>query len=955
MDRQSVLLEREPELALIAELVELAQSRTGCVLAIEGPAGIGKTALLRVAEERASKAGFRVLSARGGELERELAFGVVRQLLESAVASLPPGRQDEVLAGAAALARRPLGLAPTDDEEQLDSGAALHGLYWLMVNLSDDRPTLLVIDDLQWCDTESLSWLVYMGRRLRQLPLLVSVAVRVGEGVDVPEGRGLFGLLLDEPVTRSARPRPLGPGAVTTLVRQTFGAGAEEGFSRACLALTAGNPFAVGALLAAVRDEGLVPTAASTDRLERLGAAAIADAALVRIARLGRDAGVIAQAIAVLGAGARLHDAAVLAEVSEPDAGAAADALRRVGILRGSVELEFDHPLLRAAVYRDIPMSSRAVLHKRAAQLLAGRSADGESVVAQLLASEPAGDHWVVEQLVRAARRAAVAGAPTAASIYLERAWREPPVAELRTRILHELAVSETAAGSLGAEAHFRKALELADSAQERVRVALDLALLLSHSNRPGVGVDVLAGALDGLGDADRELGLLGESALCGIALLDLGTLARASERLARQPPVSGVSPGERALLATRSIESVMSGESADATAATALAALADGRLLAEVTADSQLFYLAGNALVLTDRLAQAREALDAAVVDAGRRGSVMGFVLATCWRANALLKAGSVRDAEADARASIEAASQAGLQMLAHFALAFLLDALLELGRADEAQGELSQSGLTGELPNLHHYTTLLDSRGRVRMARDDLQGGLSDFLECGRRQLAWGFPNPAPMAWRSNAARAHARIGSIGDPAELAREELTLARKFGANRPIAVALRALAAVGQPEARCERLREAERVVRDTDARLEHAHALVELGAELRRGNQRREARAVLLAGLSAADRCGTIALSTHALEELAASGARPRRMQLSGVAALTASERRVAQMAARGATNPEIAQALFVTRATVESHLHAAYRKLSISSRNELAGELEPGDPLCGSPGREG
>jgi DNA-binding CsgD family transcriptional regulator len=199
--------------------------------------------------------------------------------------------------------------------------------------------------------------------------------------------------------------------------------------------------------------------------------------------------------------------------------------------------------------------------------------------------------------------------------------------------------------------------------------------------------------------------------------------------------------------------------------------------------------------------------------------------------------------------------------------------------------------------------------------------------------------------MAWRSNAARALARLGSPHEAHELAQEELALARKFGAPRPISVALRALAAVAA-DGRDERLREAERVVRDTDARLEHAHVLVELGAELRRGNQRSAGREILRAGLDASDECGAVALSALARDEIAATGARPRRVQASGAAALTASERRVAQMAAGGASNPAIAQALFVTRATVESHLHSAYRKLDISSRHELAGALERVEP---------
>lgn len=938
------MLEREAELALVGETVELARSGHGCVLAIEGAAGIGKTALLRAADRHAQDAGLRVLRARGGELERDLAFGVVRQLLETLIVSLPAPRRAELLAGAAALARWPLGLAEADEGASVDPAAAVHGLYWLIANLSDERPVVLAVDDLQWCDTESLSWLVYLGRRLDRLGVLLALAVRSGDAAErhLPE---LYGELLAAPATRHARPGPLGPDAIATIIRETFGSDPDDEVVDVCLALTGGNPLAILALLGAARDDGLGLTTGVLDRLERLGGTAIANAVLLRISRLGRDASAIAQAVAVLGRRARLHETALLAEVSEPAARTAADRLRRVGILQETAELEFDHPLTRAAVYGDIPASRRAQLHRHAARLLAELPAESEVIAAQLLVSEPAADPWVVEELRRAARHAALAGGPRAASRYLGRAWLEPPPPAHRFSVVHELAAAETAAGSPGAEEHFRIALELAPSAEYRVQVALELAVLLSHSNQPGLGADVLAKALDGLEDAERELSLLGESALCGIGLLNLETRARASDRLARLPRVSGASPGERALLATRSILSVMSGASADATAAEALAALADGQLLAEVTADSQLVYLATNALVLSDRLAAARGALDAAVADARRRGSVMGFVLATCWRANAFLKSGLVSDAEADARASMEAATQAGLQMLAHFALAFLLDALLELGRGDDAESELQQSGLTGELPNLHHYTTLLDTRGRLRLARGDPERGLADFLECGRRQIAWGYPNPAPMAWRSNAARASARLGSSADPTELAGEELALARQFGAPRPIAVALRALAVVGDREGRCDRLQEAERVVRDSDARLEHAHALVALGAELRRRNERSEAREVLREGLAAADRCGALALSESALDELAAIGAKRPAAHLSGVAALTASERRVAHMAADGASNPEIAQALFITRATVESHLHAAYGKLGLTSRQELPRALERDD----------
>ena len=129
---------------------------------------------------------------------------------------------------------------------------------------------------------------------------------------------------------------------------------------------------------------------------------------------------------------------------------------------------------------------------------------------------------------------------------------------------------------------------------------------------------------------------------------------------------------------------------------------------------------------------------------------------------------------------------------------------------------------------------------------------------------------------------------------------------------------------------------------RGSPARLEHARAQVELGAALRRANQRTAAREPLREGLDGARRCGATRLAERAAAELRAAGARPRNEVLTGPAALTASERRTAEMAAAGLSNPEIAQALFVTVKTVEGHLSGAYRKLDVRSRAELPRALQ-------------
>jgi DNA-binding NarL/FixJ family response regulator len=143
-----------------------------------------------------------------------------------------------------------------------------------------------------------------------------------------------------------------------------------------------------------------------------------------------------------------------------------------------------------------------------------------------------------------------------------------------------------------------------------------------------------------------------------------------------------------------------------------------------------------------------------------------------------------------------------------------------------------------------------------------------------------------------------------------------------------------------------ELLAEAAAVLEGSPARLEYARALADFGAALRRAGRRSDARDPLRQALDLADACGARPLAERARQELRAAGGRPRRPRISGAGALTASERRIAGMAVDGLSNPEIAQALFVTKKTVEAHLGSAYRKLSIHSRAELAAALRsPGD----------
>jgi DNA-binding CsgD family transcriptional regulator len=232
-----------------------------------------------------------------------------------------------------------------------------------------------------------------------------------------------------------------------------------------------------------------------------------------------------------------------------------------------------------------------------------------------------------------------------------------------------------------------------------------------------------------------------------------------------------------------------------------------------------------------------------------------------------------------------------------------------------------------------------VLNARARLRLAQGDARAALADLVAVGRRQAAMREPNPATLDWRSRTAFAYAALGRRPAALAIAREELQLARRFGAPRAIGIALRTVGAIADE---LERLEEAVEVLGASPARLEHAYALADLGVALRHRRRVVEAREPLRQALDLAIGCGAEPLAGRARTELAIAGARPRREQLSGVEALTANERRVATMAAGGRSNREIAQALYVSHKTVEKHLTAAYRKLGVGGRDELATALE-------------
>ena len=391
------LLEREADVSAIQSVVAAAAAGAGRMIAIEGRAGAGKTRLVVEARAHATAAGFEVLVARSGELEHEFAYGVVRQLFEPFLASLPVAERDELLSGTAALAERLFDDGELTGATSVDVPfAILNGLYWLATNIASRRPLALVADDLHWADSPTLRWLGFLARRLERQPMLVVLGLRPPEQ---SLERDLLMELVSDPAAVVIRPSALSQEAVAAIVEEEFGLAPDPEFAAACHTATGGNPLFARALVSALHGEAVAPRAANAARVREIGPEPVSRAVSLRLSRLPEESRRFARAAAVLGDGSDLDDVAALAGIDDRDlASLAASSLARVDLLRVSAPMvEFAHPVVRTAIYRSIEPAERLSAHRRAAELLDAARAEPERVAAHLDLLPPAADPFAVE------------------------------------------------------------------------------------------------------------------------------------------------------------------------------------------------------------------------------------------------------------------------------------------------------------------------------------------------------------------------------------------------------------------------------------------------------------------------------------------------------------------------------------------------------------------------------
>ena len=925
------LLDRDVELAELDRRLAEARAGSGRVIVVEGPAGIGKSSLLTAVGRTAQTDGATALRARCSPLEQHAAWGMARQLFEP-LRARPDW--DELTVGAAGLAERVL--AP-EAEQPVLAGDAMHaavrGLVWLVSNLGERIPSVLVIDDVHWADAPSLRWLALLARSLGELRVGVVCAVRSGEPPGAPE---LLAELLASAPEPPVRPRALGPAATETLVRERLPA-ASAGFAHACHAVTGGNPFLLGALLTQLVADAVAPDDEAAARLGAFGSEQVARVIERQLARLPDGAGSLASAVAVLGPGAALRQAAGLAHLERAEAVRAADALRAAGLLEDGPGLTLAHPLIAGTLYTSLPPGERALRHADAAALLADERADPERIGLHLLRTEPAGEAATVATLRDAAKRASTRGAPQSAAAYLRRAVAEAPASAAEDADVRlELGLALAAYMQPEAFDLLHEAVAAAIPLQ-RGAIALSGARALGLSGRFDSAFELCRQALEHAEAYPPELRERLEAEFICNAWLNAPTSEEA-RRYARERPNGPSALGLWRVAAAGA--AAFGNRSAAKTQALLRPVLEQGVLAAE--RGSLLWSHTTLMLIIDDELGTALALCGELIGIARPRGWLMALTHGSMFRAMALVRAGEIRDAEADARLAFEYKLPVAPALAMLWCLSFLIDALVEaddLAGADAVLTAARQQAAppAGALPAL----LLLQGRARLRLAQHRAEDALADARAAAARADELGLRHPVFASWRAEAAEALITLGETTEAHRLAREQLELSEQLGTPGARGSALRVLAhTVPEPIPYLERAVE---MLANSPARLEHTRALVALGAALRRANRRAEARAPLRRALEQADKSGMLLLARRAREELNAIGARPRRSAVSGPGALTPAEHRVARLAARGHGNRAIAERLYVTQRTVETHLTHAFQKLDIHSRAELAAALEP------------
>jgi DNA-binding CsgD family transcriptional regulator len=953
---------RRPELSLLDAALDELDRRRAQAIEIVGAAGIGKTRLLAELAARADARGHIVVGGAGADLERDLPFWVFVDALDEYLAGVEPRRlanlEEDVRVELAQIfpSLRELGRG--------GSAGILHERYRtnravreLLERLAATKPLVLILDDFHWADPASVDLAASLLHRPPAVGVLLVLASRPNHSS--PRLHSATGQALRAGQLTRIELEPLtGDEAAVMLGRESSDAEAAVLYEE-----SGGNPFYLEQLARASAGAARGAPRAQVSVSELRVPATVVAALSEELALLSADSRRVLQGASIAGDPFEPELAAAASDVGEPEAMDAIDELLSADLIRlTSVPRRFGfrHPIVRRAVYEASPAAWRIGAHERVAQALADRGAGALARAQHIDASAKVGDATAVATLTEAGRQSAQR-APATAARWFSGALRllpETAAAEQRVELLSASATSLAATGRF-AEAHeaLVDSLRLvdADSTALRVQLVAACARVEHLLGRHEQAHERLAAALNDLPDA------------AGVAAVSL-MLELAADEIYRLRYQAGQAWAQRAVDAAKTIGDPAlhaaalatlarafswggeptAGEQVRAEATAILDALSDeqlaGRLDAAVELAGAEIYLdrfveaaahaeralavgraagqgqlfpgiyatLGVAMTMVGRLADAADLLDAAIEAARLSGHPPALAWALFCRAFVAAPAGDLKTAIAAAQESLELADDANQAVIAARAASVLAVALLDAGEPDRAAAVLAGS-LGAEqfetIPGVWR-AYLLEQMTRCWLALGRREEAEAAAVGAQASAETVGLRSASAMAARATAAVALAG----GDAAIAGRQALQAADDADAvGLPIEAAL---------------------------ARTIAGRALAELG------DKDRAVRELELAA-AALDHCGAVRHRDAAQRALRQLGQHIHRRtrpgeSASGVSALTGRELEIAELIVDRKTNAEIARELFLSKKTVETHIRNIFRKLSASSRVEVARAVE-------------
>ncbi|MFE7552873.1 ATP-binding protein [Streptomyces gardneri] len=914
------LVERDGEIAHLRAVLDASAAGDGTLLLVSGPAGSGKTELLRSLRRLAAERETPVWSVRALPGDRDVPLGVLCQLLRSAEQH---GADTSAVRDLLDTASRRAGnlTSPADAPLRVDETHRLHD--WLL-SVSRRTPFLVAVDDLTHADTASLRFLLYCAAHHDQGGIGFVMTERASQRAGY---RVFRAELLRQPHCRNMWLSGLPPSGVRQFLAHYYGPEAAERRAPAYHATTGGNPLLLRALTQDRQASHTTLGAAGGD--EPVYGDAFAQAVLDCLHRSAEGTLETARWLAVL----EQSDPLLVERLTGTTAATVErhiQELAAIGLLDEDGTL--GQPAIREAALQDLPAGERTELHRRAAEQLHRDGADEDTVARHLLVGGAPDAPWALPLLERGAQQALFDDRLDDAFRILEFAVRSSTDNTQLARLAPHLV-----AASWRMNPHMTtRALALFDR-------LLSGELPPSHPVMALIRCLVWYGRLPEAADALSRLRPSSDNDALELSLTRMWLAALCPPLLESLPatpePERGPVPVRLAprTTALQAQAGVFQRGPDNASVAQAEQILQGCRLSEETYEALETALLV---LVHADRLDRALFWSDALLAEAVERRSLGWEAVFAATRAMIAIRCGDLPTARERAELALSHAAPESWGLAVGMPLSALLLACTEAGEYEQAERVLRQP-VPDAMFDSRHGMEYMHARGRYWLATGRLHAALGEFMLCGEILGSWNLDQPSIVPWRTSAAEVYLRLGNRQKARALAEAQLALVRP-GRSRTRGLTLRVLAAAADGQ-QAERLHaEAVDMLHDSGDRLEHARALAGMSRHQQaQGDNYRARMTARLAG-DMAWACGAYPLAEEIVPGRGGRRAKAvsTELELPGgpdVGLLSEAERRVAALAARGLTNRQIARRLCVTASTVEQHLTRVYRKLNVTRRADL------------------